>query len=164
MPQLIAKQAHILMRFMNNLTPTYCNDRYVSVGPFLRDAHGRGPRGFEFPCIIGTINGTTYNLFGDGLHALIYPHWDPSVLVCPKSPSLIFSNRDQWMWRDHSNLFGQNYYHYGFLHLREIVRKSNPDMWWEFTYDPSSGVPYSGGLHPLTNVYNLQRKMKGINI
>jgi hypothetical protein len=79
-------------------------------------------------------------------------------VVANKPPSTLYTPRDTWMFNSAAPDIGQKYYHHGLLHLRQLVKKAAPEYWWEFKYDPESGMPYVGGLTACYNRYCLTPK------
>jgi len=150
LPQLIAKQAHVIRRFMCHLTPAMVDNVYVSTADPVMLGLGTTNK---LIASSAEINQTNYHLLYNGLHKLIYPYWEPELLVCKKPLSLTYSARDTWMFESNSPEFGQQYYAHGLLHLRQLVRNANPDYWWELKSNPTLGIPYQGGVKPLYNQY-----------
>lgn len=151
MPQLAAKQAHIVKRFLSQLTPSTIDNINVSSYNKLTDQYGRR---VVDSCIADVVvNGVRYQLLPAGLHRLIYPDWNPNSIVAGKPLSLVYPARDTWMFNSIAPDIGQHYYNYGILHTRELVKKSAPEYWWEYKFNPKIGIPYSGGIKPLTNRY-----------
>lgn len=157
LPQLVAKQAHIVKRFLSQLSPASVDDRYVASHDRLYDDYGRKSINVWYADVV--INQKKYQLLPDGLHQLIYPFWDPTSIVSPKPPSLAYSPRDTWMFDSIAPDLGQRYYNHGLLQLRQTVKNINTDYWWEFKFDPKLKIPYSGGLTPLRNRYNLTHNL-----
>ena len=155
LPQLVAKQAHIVQRFLSKLTPDSVDNRHVASHDRIHDEYGRRSLDAWYADIV--INQKKYQLLPDGLHRLIYPFWDPTTIVSPKPPSTAYSPRDYWMFNSIAPDLGQGYYNHGLLKLRETVKKANPNYWWEYKFDPQLKIPYIGGLTPLSNRYNLTK-------
>lgn len=150
LPQLLAKQAHVIKKFMCQLTPTMVDNIHVaSANPVI------DPTGTLKFITTGSakVNNYQYYLLPPGLHKLIYPYWQPDYTVCGKPMSLAYSDRDTWMFNSNSPDLGQHYYNYGLLQLRQRVKQTNPDYWWEAIFDSSLGIPYKGGMKPLYNRY-----------
>lgn len=155
MPQLIAKQAHVVQKFLSKLRPESVDNVNVASHAVLVDEYGRKKINSWTADI--TINNKRYQLLPDGLHRLIYPDWNPDFIVANKPLSTTWTPRDTWMFKSIAPDFGQKYYTYGLLHFRQLVRKANPDYWFEYKFDPSSGMPYSGGMKPIYNRYPLTK-------
>jgi len=153
MPQLAAKQAHIVKRFLSQLTPSSIDNIHVSSYDKLYDEYGR--KKINSWCADIVKGGVKYQLLPNGLHRLIYPNWNPGSIVSPKPRSLTYSPRDSWMFNSNAPDIGQRYYHYGLLHTRDLVKKVSPDLWWEFKFDPKSNMPYNGGIKKCINKYCL---------
>lgn len=153
MPQLAAKQAHVVKRFLTHLTPESIDNINVSSHNQLQDEYGR--RVVNSWTADVTVNHVRYQLLPAGLHRLIYPDWNPDSVVSLKPASLIYSPRDTWMFNSAAPDIGQKYYHHGLLQLRQLIKKSAPEYWWEYKFDPSLGIPYSGGIKMIYNKYPL---------
>jgi hypothetical protein len=156
MPQLAAKQAHVVKRFLSGLSPELVDNVHVSSYNKLYDEYGR--KKVNSWCANIDVSGIKYQLLPDGLHRLIYPDWNPMSVVANKPPSTLYTPRDTWMFNSAAPDIGQKYYHHGLLHLRQLVKKAAPEYWWEFKYDPESGMPYVGGLTACYNRYCLTPK------
>jgi hypothetical protein len=155
LPQIAAKQAHIIRRYMSQLTPDMVDNINVLSGPIVRDKYGRFANIVGLPCITATVNGKKYHLTSNGLSRIIYPYWTPGAIVCAKPASLAFSDRDTWMFKSNSPEVGQNNYFAGLFDLRSRVKKVSPSYWWEWQFDRNI-APYSGGMTPLKNIYYLE--------
>jgi hypothetical protein len=155
MPQLAAKQAHVVKRFLCQLTPAAIDNINVSSYDCMFDEYGR--KKANDWCADVVVGDTRYQLLPNGLHRLIYPDWNPISIVAGKPPSLAYSLRDTWMFNPIAPDIGQQYYHSGLLHVRQLVKKAAPEYWWEFKFDPSLGIPYSGGITLIHNTYLLDR-------
>lgn len=155
MPQLIAKQAHTVQKFLSKLTPESVDNVNVASYECLADEYGRKPTNSWYADII--INQKRYQLLPNGLHRLIYPDWNPDFIVANKPLSTAWTPRDTWMFRGIAPDFGQKYYTHGFIHTRQMVKKINPDYWWEYKFDPSTKMPYCGGMQSFRNRYLLTK-------
>jgi hypothetical protein len=151
MPQLVAKQAHVVKKYLSGLTPGMIDNIHVASCDNLHDEYGRTSLNSWWSDVV--VNNVRYQLLPDGLHRLIYPYWDPNLFNVSKPASLAFSPRDTWMFKSNAPDIGQNYYKYGLLHLRSKVKKINNDYWWEFKY--RRDIPYKAGLKPLYNTYRI---------
>jgi hypothetical protein len=153
LPQLVIKQSHVIKKFLENLTPDAIDNVHIASKSLLVDEYGRRSINSWWGDVV--VNNTRYQLLPDGLHKLIYPYWSPGAIVSDKPASLIYSPRDSWMFKSNTPDIGQKYYNHGLLNLRTKVKKVNPDLWWEFKYDPALGIPYSGGMKALYNKYRI---------
>jgi len=163
LPQLIVKQAHVIKRYMSQLTPDMADNIHVytpcTIGPLhnsslpMLNEHGKAVP--TFFCGQSIVNNIEYRLLPHGLHRLIYPDWVPESIVCGKPASLAYSNRDLWMFNSSAPNIGQHYYNNGLVHLRQLVKQTNPDYWWEHKFNRSSGIPYMGGFKELTQQYQI---------
>lgn len=155
LPELVAKQAHIIKKYMLQLTPSMVDNINVVSGPNSRDQYGRFPDEAKRPYISATINNVEYHLTLNGLSRLIYPYWIPDVVVCAKPASLTFSDRDLWIFKSNSPDIGQKNYISGLMDFRNRVMKSSSDYWWEWKYDKNI-APYAGGIRDCYNIYSLE--------
>ena len=155
MPQLAAKQAHVVKRFLTQLTPGAIDNINVSSHDRLQDEYGRRVVNAWIADV--TVDHVRYQLLPAGLHRLIYPDWNPDSIVSPKPNSLTYSPRDTWMFNSIAPDIGQQYYHSGLLHVRQLVKKAAPEYWWEYKFNPSLGIPYSGGIKMIYNRYALDQ-------
>jgi hypothetical protein len=87
MPLLTIKQAHVMKNFLKICNdPTYYSDK---------------------------VNATWYNptinkwLRMDMVKKVIYPKWSLNTFVERRTPSYIFSLRDEWLWKSNSNLVSE---------------------------------------------------------
>lgn len=155
LPQLASKQAHIVKRFLSQLTPSSVDNVNVSAHKKLEDEYGR--RVINSYAADVVINKVRYQLLPDGLHRLIYPDWKPGAIVAGKPLSFSYPERDTWMFNSMAPDLGQRYYAYGLLHLRGLVQKAAPEYWFEYKFDPSTGIPYSGGIKACFNQYRINK-------
>ncbi len=153
LPAMLAKQAHVVQRFLNQLTPEMVDNMHVASHKSLFTRYGE--RTINSWVADVTINQIRYQLLPDGLHRLIYPYWNPSYIVTGKPASLTYSDRDHWMFKSNTPNIGQKYYNNGLINLRQLVNKSNSEYWWEFSFDPAIGHPYKGGMTTLCNKYRI---------
>lgn len=155
LPQLVAKQAHVIKKYMTQLTPDMVDNVNVVAGTNSRDQYGRFPNESTRPFISATINSVEYHLTTNGLSRLIYPYWIPNVVVCAKPASLAFSDRDTWMFKTNAPDIGQKNYTSGLMNFRKQVQQASPEYWWEWKYDKNI-APYSGGMRACYNYYDLE--------
>ena len=160
LPELAAKQAHVVKRFLQGLTPEMVDGFYVKGKHIKLDTYGTNIpiHGSTVPRAEITINNVEYTLTSDGLHKLMYPYWNPGAIVCPKPRSSFFGQKDEWMWNSMAPDLGQYHYKKSIPWLRNYVKSLNPSLWWEFKYDPSKGTPYNGGFKLSKNSYSLNAK------
>ena len=155
LPHLPAKQAHTVMHFLRQLSPKSVDNVNVASYEKIEDEYGRRIINAYYADI--SIGGKKYQLLPDGLHRLIYPDWQPGAIVAGKPLSYLYPERDVWMFNPMAPNLGQRYYAKGLLHLRQLIKQANPHYWWEFKYDPKSGVPFSGGMKSCVNLYRLNK-------
>lgn len=124
---IVAKQSHILMKVLKNEpndSPWFTDEQWAHSpernGKFLRD---------------------------DIYHTLIYPGWNPNTLVAPKPKNLIFSERDNWFWKQNpdTNKAVQN----GKSGIKELLSRVG-SYWLNDTKDTTRGI--KGCI----NIYNLE--------
>jgi hypothetical protein len=89
-----------------------------------------------------------------GLHRLIYPDWNPNLIVAGKPHGHMFALKDTWLLSDQAPDCGQRYYTNGVPALRQKVKQIDPNLWWEYKFDPKR-APYIGGVHRFYNNYCL---------
>jgi hypothetical protein len=150
MPQLVAKQCHIIKRFLSQLTPDMIDN--VNVATTMPDPDGALRL---ITAATAVINNTEYHLRHPGLHRLIYPYYNPEFIVCGKPLSVAYSPRDHWMFNSSAPDIGQKYYHQGLVKLRQTVKQVNPDLWWDSKIKPSATTTYSGGMRSIYNKYRI---------
>jgi hypothetical protein len=155
LPELAAKQAHVVCRYMKELTEAHIDGYHVYKGELLNDSFGSNigidPR--DSKCRI-TMHGETVHLLAPGLHRLIYSNWQPDAIVSPKPMSLIFSPRDSWFFKNNAPDMGQNRFGGSIVWLRQQVVKHRPDMWWQFKFNPDK-MQLVGGIRSMRNTYRL---------
>lgn len=155
LPELAAKQAHVVRRYMKDLDDTQIDGYHVYRGELLNDSIGSNigldPR--DSKCRI-TKDGETVHLLAPGLHRLIYPNWQPDAIVSPKPMSLIFSPRDSWFFKNNAPDMGQTRFGSSIVWLQQQVKKYRPDMWWQYKFDPTR-MQLVGGIRSIRNTYRL---------
>lgn len=152
LPELISKQAHVVHKYMSQITIDAVDDYYISSGE-LNDTYGVPIKNVT-PVLSVTINHNKFHLLTEGLNKLIYPHWIPGTIVAPKPTTLAYSPRDTWIFKSNAPNIGQDKYHYGLLELRKKVKSIDANLWWEYKYNPKV-APYTGGIKKFKNVYFL---------
>ena len=113
LPKLIIKQAHVVKRYLKNLTP---GDQYL--------AQTNAKKGGGQNTCSGTVNGQTYYVTPDGISRLIYPGWYP-VPYQFKAPNLLFTPRDEWFFRLPDSDPAKYSWQTGIQHLWQTT----PDLW-----------------------------------
>jgi len=106
------KQGHVVKRYMKSVTPGSAD---ITTDP--RNV------------VCNTINGKKYYLTSNGLHRLIYPGWYP-VPYQFKTPSMIFSLRDTWIFDLPNNDPVKYSWRTGLDHMWQVVPnkwKANPN-------------------------------------
>jgi len=85
---IMAKQGHMIMRYLKNVPREELNSRWISL------------RGNSLGAT-ATIAGRKYFLTNGGVHRLIYPDWNSDTYSSGKHDFLLMlSPRDQWMLKD----------------------------------------------------------------
>jgi hypothetical protein len=157
MPQLPAKQAHIICRYLNNLTAADVDGTHVLDNHGYEDTVYGTTRPDPYltkPLIKIQKAGQNYALSMRGLHRLIYPDWNPNLIVAGKPHGHMFALKDTWLLSDQAPDCGQRYYTNGVPALRQKVKQIDPNLWWEYKFDPKR-APYIGGVHRFYNNYCL---------
>lgn len=154
MPELPAKQAHVLKRYMEGITDQDVDGVHVGRGRLIMDPHGAGMLDLTLtrPYIEFSKQQKDYYLTMRGVHRVLYPDWDANAIVCGKPHSNIFPPRDSWMFHSAAPNIGQRFYTGGLIWLRNHVRSKKPELWWEFKFDHKI-APYTGGLKRISNRY-----------
>ena len=84
---LLCKQGHIIMRYLKNPPAEDFNSRWL-----MRKSNALG---------VAVVNGVRWFLSNDGLHRLVYEHWDPNTYSSGKHDYLLmWSPRDEWFLKD----------------------------------------------------------------
>ena len=151
LPELVSKQAHVVKRYLEGITPADVDGIHVLGHDIVHDEYGTNVGQYISRGKI-VKDGRTYHLLPDGVHRLIYPYWNTDWIVCGKAKSILYSPRDFWFFKNSAPDMGQKSYGLGIVWLREQVRKNAPHMWWEFKYNPKLG-PYNGGMRKMKNTY-----------
>lgn len=154
MPELPAKQAHVLRHYMEGVTAADVDTIHVGQGVFQMDPYGARNLDLNLtnPFIKFQNFKQDFYLTHRGVHRLLYPDWDPGAVVCGKPHSNIFPARDSWLWHPSAPNIKQKFYSNGIVWLRNHVRKKRPDLWWEFKFDPKI-APFAGGIKQIRNSY-----------
>ena len=83
LPEIVIKQAHLIKN--------YLSQQNVKDLPFV---------GTDVSDLAYTIvDGKKYWLSNHGVHSLIYPNWNCNTFQLPKTPSIIFSPKDDWFFK-----------------------------------------------------------------
>ena len=83
LPEIVIKQAHLVKRYLSS--PNIESLPHVSEG--------------KTDLAYKVVGNKKYGLSNHGLHALIYPEWDPGLGISAAKPrSTIFADRDQWFF------------------------------------------------------------------
>ena len=154
MPELPAKQAHVLRRYLESVTPSHCDGIHLKFGKFYLDEYGSQSidHNLTNPMIQFSHQDNNYQLTPRGAHRLLYPDWNPNAVVCGKPHGHMFPPRDSWLLHPSAPDLGQKYYGRGITWMRNHVKNINPDLWWEFKFNPKI-APYIGGIKDFRNSY-----------
>ena len=104
---LLCKQGHVIMRYLKNPPQEDLGTRWM-----MKKSNVLGQT---------ILNGASWFLSNDGLHRLIYEHWDPDTYTSGKHDFLLmWSPRDEWFLKD-DNAEHTRIYKQGLEKLGEIV-------------------------------------------
>jgi hypothetical protein len=156
LPELIIKQAHEVKSFLSHalqyppdgINILQSRPEITRVGQRQME-RAQSPLKFSF-------NAQTLELSHETYHKIIYPYHQPQLVFDGGKPiSSFFGGRDDWIWNSNvpemkkiTKLYGS-----GVVWLRNLVLKSNPDLWWETKYDPKTDLRFCGGMKFCTNHY-----------
>lgn len=157
MPELPAKQAHVICRYLNSISDADVDGVHVLDNHGVEDTVYGTTRPDPFltkPYIKIQKGNRLYSLSLRGLHRLIYSDWNPNLIVAGKPHGHMFALKDTWILQNQAPDWGQRYYTNAIPALRQKVKRINPDLWWEYKFDPSL-APYIGGIHRFHNTYCL---------
>lgn len=147
MPEITCLQGHTIKKFLEKVDDT------VVDGYFLKHYQPGDDVGTGYK-VRFTKNGKYYELTDHGAHRLIYNGWDTKTIVCPKTPSATFSNKDTWWLKSNVTGSGNRHYVQNMFKLRERMKKIAPEWWFEHDYDPAKEL-YRGGIKPYNILYPL---------
>jgi len=82
LPELPIKQAHIIKNTLNSIT----GKNVLQFVPTKNDT------------FMMTLPWNNVNVYSSLMNRLLYPYWNENTFSTGKSPSLIFSRLDQWLW------------------------------------------------------------------
>lgn len=119
LPELIIKQAHIVKQYISGDVHTL---------PYITQ--------IKSDLAFRNVDNKKYWLSREGMHRLIYPDWVPGRIECGKTPSLIFSNRDQWFF----NMENENTIKKNWSTGLDKLWKMLPDYWKNDPNDISKSV------------------------
>lgn len=105
------KQAHILKRYLS--VDDLQNTRFVST---IKS---------EIDLAYKTVNGVKHWISVHGVNHLIYPDWDITTFSMGKTPSLIFSKRDEWFFNIENTSSFRHTWEMGVDKLWKTI----PDYW-----------------------------------
>lgn len=147
MPEISCLQGHIIKRFLEKV------DDSLIDGYYLKYQEPNAKQGVGYS-VKFSKNGKNYELTDHGAHRLIYKGWDTTTIVCPKTPSTTFSNKDMWWLKNNVQGSGNRQYVQGMFHLRDRIKKIAPEWWYDTKYDPTKEL-YRGGIYPYNILYAL---------
>ena len=154
LPELVCKQAHVVKRYLENISDTDVDGWHVCAGRPQEDQYGIGVNQVEYNAVI-TNHNKTYTFTNAGLHRLIYSDWNPNLIVSGKPASLIFNKRDGWFFNPMNNDIGSAHFGRGVVWLRNHIKQLDPTAWWEFKFRRDNNRPYVGGITAMKNRYVL---------
>ena len=154
LPELVCKQAHVVKRYLENISDQDVDGYHVLHGSPVMDSYGVDTNQIDWNAVV-TNRGKTYTLTNPGLHRLIYSDWNPNLIVCGKPASLIFNQRDDWFHCANNNDMGLAHFGRGVVWLRDHIKKLDSKSWWEFKFRRDNNRPYAGGITALKNHYML---------
>ena len=154
MPEVVAKQSHIVKRFLEQIDDRSIDGVHVKLHkPLPIEKHQSLTISYRG---VFEKNGKQIELTEQGLHALIYPYWNHVSVTTPKPPSPFFGNKDNWLWKSNVPSKGLNRYYMGVPWLRQHVKNLRPDLWWEKPFDPTV-ARYCGGMKNFGRRYKLSK-------
>ena len=105
LPEMLIKQGHAIKKIIKAST-AYSHGivtHNTGLGLHLRD-------------------GKKYYMTKDWTDCAVYPHWDPQTFSVGKTPSIVFSRRDDWFFKDNNlNNNSRQYYLSGIEKLADIA-------------------------------------------
>jgi len=120
-PEIVIKQAHLVKRYLS--APNVKDLPFVSEG--------------KTDLAYRVVDGKKYGLSNHGLHALIYPEWDPGQGVTAAKPrSIVFADRDEWFFK----LESTSQYLLNWQFGLEKIWKTIPNYWKNNPADISKGL------------------------
>ena len=107
-PSIVVKQSHLIKNYLNNhLTNS------IFVSERCSDLAYK------------TVNGKKYWLSNDGIHSIIYPHWNIDTFSVGKPSSILFSPRDNWFMELEESNTAKQVWKMGIQKLWQML----PDYW-----------------------------------
>lgn len=119
MPEIVIKQAHLVMKFLE--AQTDYSEYVVQKNTGLAYKESNGKRLW---------------LNNHGLHRLIYPNWNINTFDAGKPPSLIYSPRDNWFYKISDTDTSKMYWSMGI----DRIFKTIPDYWKNDPSNVSAGL------------------------
>lgn len=99
-PELVAKQSHLVKNYMRNLPAIDLNSRWLTTeAGDMRISWDGTRRRVNSKHAHSLVNNVPYYLTVDGLHRLIYTHWNHDTFSLGKTVSFMFGPRDAWWFR-----------------------------------------------------------------
>jgi hypothetical protein len=120
LPKIVIKQAHLIKNYLSK--PTVENLPFVST--------------IRSDLAYTVVNGEKYWLSNHGVHSLIYPEWNTATFQLPKTPSIIFSPKDNWFFDLSNNTTAKHVWRSGV----EKVFTTIMDYWKNDVGDTSKGL------------------------
>jgi hypothetical protein len=119
LPKIMVKQGHLVKNYLN---------ANLDSSPFISQK--------STDLAYKTLNGKKYWLSNDGLHSVIYPHWNINTFSVGKPNSILFSPRDQWFMELEESNSARHVWQMGIQKLWQML----PDYWKNDCDDPSHGL------------------------
>lgn len=115
---IVAKQSHVLMKTMK-----LAESQVSLLGNITRSYLPKSSNGLA--------------LRDDVYHSLIYPDWNPNLIVAPKPQNLLLSERDNWFWKQNPKTnpavkFAAN-------GVQEMIKRLDA-YWFNDVNDPTRGI------------------------
>ena len=156
MPEIAAKQAHVLKKYCERVTVKDVDKIHLTLGKPYIDEYGTQLKDDTLTgqWLVFENQGQIFNLTMRGGHRLLYSDWNPQLIVQGKPNGHLFPVRDLYLYASNTPDVGQKYYFQSIPWLKQYVKNINPDLWWEFKYDPTKAT-YNGGIIRFYNTYFL---------
>ena len=157
-PEIVVKQAHVVKNYVENFTGEQVDNNYVVKDIISMNEYGHSVDMINIPAFTFTKNNQSYTMMLNGVRRLVYPWWQPELVVRPIVQSCIFADSDYAYLKSNApDPAGSRQFLKGVVRLREYMRKHAAQYWYEFQHDPKIG-PFNGGIKSMTNTYSLKGK------
>lgn len=157
-PEIAVKQAHVVKNYVENFTDNQVDNKYIVKDIISTNKYGHYVDMINTPSFTFTKNNQPYTMMLNGIRRLVYPWWQPELVVRPVLQSCIFADSDYAYLKSNApDPAASRQYFKGVVRLREYMRKHAAQYWYEYKHDPKIG-PFKGGIKPMTNTYSLKGK------